>query len=156
MTIIESNGELALINTVRLNEKALKELDKLGTVKQIIRIGAFHGRDDAFYLDRYHADFLTTNMDNEIRNLSTQYLSDGFRLKQGQFFMFENSHPSEGFLYIDNHDGIIITSDSIKNWVEVDEFFSDETGKIATQSGEIAKACITYLVKSNWSAKKRI
>ncbi len=53
MTIVRSGSELTLINTVRLNEEALQKLDALGVVTNIVRIGAFHGRDDAFYQNRY-------------------------------------------------------------------------------------------------------
>ena len=55
MVIIRNGNELSLINTVRLNEEGLAVLDALGTVKNVIRIGAFHGRDDGFYLERYQA-----------------------------------------------------------------------------------------------------
>lgn len=55
MVIVRENGELTLINTVRLDEEGLTALEHLGHVKNVVRIGAFHGYDDAFYLDRYHA-----------------------------------------------------------------------------------------------------
>ena len=61
MTIINSNGDLTLINTVRLNEEGLRALDMLGSVKHVVSIGAFHGRDDAFYLDRYQSEFWTVH-----------------------------------------------------------------------------------------------
>lgn len=81
MTIIASNGDLALINTVRLNEDGLRTLDTLGDVKHVIRIGAFHGRDDQFYLDRYKA-CLWTVQPNERANAhsTTQYLKDADKL----------------------------------------------------------------------------
>ena len=53
MTIIRNGSELTLVNTVRLSEEGLNQLDRLGKVTHIVRIGAFHGRDDAFYRDHY-------------------------------------------------------------------------------------------------------
>lgn len=148
MIIIESGNNLTLINTVRLDEEGLKKLDNLGTVKQIMRIGAYHGRDDRFYLDRYEADFWTVSVDEKeanTRNYRVHHLANGNELpiKNSQFFMFEHSLPAEGFLYIDAHEGIIITCDSIKNWTKVDKFFSEDTAKLALASGEISKARIS-------------
>jgi hypothetical protein len=55
MVIIRNGHQLSLINTVRLDDAGLAVLDRLGKVTNVVRIGAFHGRDDAFYLDRYGA-----------------------------------------------------------------------------------------------------
>ena len=55
MTIVRHGDELTLINTIRLDDKGLQQLDALGDVKNIVRLGAFHGQDDAFYQQRYHA-----------------------------------------------------------------------------------------------------
>src|SRR5262249_16450451 len=55
MTVLRQNGELALLNTVRLSDEGLRELDALGRVRHVMRLGAFHGRDDQFYRDRYGA-----------------------------------------------------------------------------------------------------
>src|ERR1700733_12527441 len=65
MTIVEHQGDLTLINTVRLDETRLQALDKLGTIKHVISIGAFHGRDDQFYLDRYKAKLWTVKESND-------------------------------------------------------------------------------------------
>ena len=55
MTIVRDGERLILINTVRLDDDGLAELDRLGKVTDVIRLGALHGRDDAFYVDRYQA-----------------------------------------------------------------------------------------------------
>jgi hypothetical protein len=57
MTIVRDGGRLTLINTVRLNDAGLAELEKLGTVTNVVRIGDMHGVDDPFYVDRYGAKF---------------------------------------------------------------------------------------------------
>jgi hypothetical protein len=143
MTIIERDGNLTLINTVRLGEKGLEELEQLGRVNNIISIGAFHGRDDSFYLDRYQANLWTVH--SEQSNSSTRYLPDTPELpiKNGRFFPFKNASPLEGFIHVAEHEGILITCDSIKNWVEADSFFSEESAKMALASGEIATARIS-------------
>ena len=51
MTIIRDidSGELTLVNSMRLSSADLMELEKLGPIKHIIRVGGFHGRYDGFY-----------------------------------------------------------------------------------------------------------
>ncbi|CDZ79301.1 hypothetical protein BN59_03619 [Legionella massiliensis] len=144
MTIIENDGELTLINTLRLNESGLSELEQLGKVKHVLSIGAFHGRDDSFYLDRYHAKLWAVHP-QEKENGNRQQLQNSTYLpiKNGQFFIFKNASPAEGFVYLSEEEGIIINCDSIKNWVAVDEYFSEDTAKLAQASGEIAKARIS-------------
>ncbi|CAM2840100.1 Uncharacterised protein [Legionella steigerwaltii] len=143
MTVIASNGDLTLINTVRLNDNGLQALDKLGAVKHVFSIGAFHGRDDQFYLDRYEANLWSVHPEKKSHTLRFLKDKDELPIKNGHFFMFKNSSPAEGFIYIEDKDGIIIACDSIKNWVEIDEFFSEDTAKMALAHGEIAKARIS-------------
>jgi hypothetical protein len=55
MSIVRGEDGLTLFNSIRLSEEGLAELDSLGEVKHVVRLGGFHGRDDAFYRDRYGA-----------------------------------------------------------------------------------------------------
>ena len=55
MTIVRDKGALTLINTVRLDGDGLAHLDDLGNIENVVKLGAFHGIDDAFYLARYGA-----------------------------------------------------------------------------------------------------
>jgi hypothetical protein len=57
MCIVRHGGELSLINAIRLTEAGIAALERLGTVKRIIRLGALHGLDDAWYVNRFDADF---------------------------------------------------------------------------------------------------
>jgi len=49
--------DITIINSVRLSEPALKELESMGQIKHIIRLCAYHGMDDAFYIFRYQAKY---------------------------------------------------------------------------------------------------
>lgn len=44
MLVVREAGELTLINTVRLDPAGLRSLEALGTVKHVMRLGAFHGK----------------------------------------------------------------------------------------------------------------
>lgn len=42
---------------MRLSDASLGQLDALGNVRHVLRLGDFHGLDDRFYVDRYQAEF---------------------------------------------------------------------------------------------------
>ena len=150
MIIIRDNDKLSLINTVRLDDKGLAELDALGEVKNIIRIGAFHGRDDAFYLDRYHSKLWALNEMKHADNRATdiQLIPNGqMPVPDCSIFIFETSKHPEGILHIAQEGGILITCDSIKNWVAPDRFFSTETAKIYEEQGFFGTASISNVWK---------
>jgi len=53
MVAIEQPDGLVLVNSVRLSEEGLAQLDALGPVRHVIRLAGSHGRDDPFYKQRY-------------------------------------------------------------------------------------------------------
>ena len=130
MVIIREGGTLTLINTVRLDEAGLAKLDRLGTVKNIIKLGAFHGMDDAFYRARYGArQWALPNMEHEGGHATDAELVPGgdTPFANAQVFVFETSAKPEGLILIERDGGILISCDSLQNWVEPDRFFSDES-----------------------------
>lgn len=112
------NRNLSLINTVRLTEDGLNELESLGTVKNIIRIGAFHGRDDAFYKDRYQADLWVLEGMSDEHGCNIDYVikeEASLPFPNGKVFYFKTARFPEAVIYMKEHNGILITCDSIKN-----------------------------------------
>lgn len=134
MIILRDNNSLSLINTVRLDEKGLEALDNLGDVKHVINIGAFHGRDNAFYVDKYQAKLWT------LENLKEQ-----IPFPDCSLFIFETSRYPEGILHLAREEGILITCDSIKNWLAADKFFSDATAKMYEAQGFFGPASISQV-----------
>ena len=57
MTVIREGTDLTLISAVRLKDEDLTELEKLGTVRHVLKLGFFHGMDDAFYVQKYNAKY---------------------------------------------------------------------------------------------------
>lgn len=156
MIIIRDNGKLSLINTVRLDDQGLAVLDTLGEVNNVIRIGAFHGRDDAFYLDRYHAKLwaLKEMKDANKRVTDMQLVPNGqMPVPDCSIFIFETSKHPEGILHIAQHGGILITCDSIKNWLAADKFFSPETAKLYEEQGFFGAASISTVWKQACDVK---
>ena len=53
MHIIKEGGELAIVNPVRVDKETLKEIESLGKICHIYKIGQLHGVDVPFYMDKY-------------------------------------------------------------------------------------------------------
>jgi hypothetical protein len=150
MIIIRDQNKLSLINTVRLDDKGLAALDTLGSVENIIRIGAFHGRDDAFYLDRYHAKlWALEGMQHQNKRLADHLLEQNGTMPftDCALFIFETSEHPEGILHIAKEGGIVVTCDSIKNWVAADPFFSTDSAKMYQEQGFFGIATISHVWK---------
>lgn len=146
MVIVRNNKKLSLINTVRLDDAGLAALDALGKVENIIRIGAFHGRDDAFYLDSYQAKlWAIKGMKHDDNRMADIELSTGGKMpfENCAFFQFETTKFPEGILHINQEGGILITCDSIKSWVAPDQFFSEKTAQLYQKQGFFGSATIS-------------
>lgn len=130
MTVVRENGELTIINSVRLNDEGLKQLDQLGKVVNVVRIGDMHGVDDPFYVDRYNATFwaLEGMKTKEGLHVDKRLVEGGeMPLSDASLFEFKTVKRPEGILRLDRDGGILIACDSLQNWVEPDEFFDEQT-----------------------------
>jgi len=138
MTVVRDNDALTLINSVRLDDASLAELDALGRVAHVVKIGSLHGRDDAFYRARYGAKFWALpGMVHEHGLVADQELSSHGEVPFAgcSVFTFHTTRRPECIIHIDRADGILVSCDSLQNWVEPDTFFSDESRQIMTEMG---------------------
>lgn len=137
MAIIKEGDELTLVNTVRLNEEGLAQLDKLGKVKNVIRLAAFHGMDDPFYKDRYNATVWSVDAPyatgfskhpkaEEIYFTPDVVLSDAsdLPLKDAKIFEFKTSSLAELLLLMNVDGGIVVAGDSMQNISGPDQYFN--------------------------------
>lgn len=143
MTVVRDDRGLTLINSVRLNEQGLEQLDKLGTVEHVIRIGDMHGIDDPFYVARYGATFWALpdmQIQDNLRIGKT--LSEGGKtpVEGGSVFQFKTTRRPEAILRLERSGGILIACDSLQNWVAPDEFFLEETAATMRDMGFFAPA----------------
>ena len=156
MIIVRDGNALSLINTVRLQDNALITLESLGDVQNIIRIGAFHGRDDLFYIDRYSAKlWALKGMVHDHNHTTDIEMVSGSKMPfdKGSFFVFETAKQPEGALHIAQEGGILITCDSIKNWLAPDQFFNAETAKTYEDQGLFGAASISTVWKKACNVK---
>src|SRR5690554_3739987 len=116
MIILKDGDELSLINPVRMNNESLSKLDELGVVRRILRLGDFHGLDDAFYIDRYKCEFWAqdgqeTYKTPRITNQISSSVNCPF--PNSQFFTFESAQYPEAAILLKDHK-LLITTDSVQ------------------------------------------
>jgi len=148
MIILREGEALTLISTVRLNDKGLRALDALGRVKNIVKLGAYHlgvhnGLDDPFYADRYVPNVWALDGMEHRDGLTTSHVprpGGDMPVTQASLFTYHSSTMPEGMLLLHRDGGILISADSLQNWAEVDEFFSENAAIRMQQAGFIQPA----------------
>lgn len=130
MTVVRESGRLTIVNSVRLDPEGLRQLEALGQVQNVVRIGDMHGVDDPFYVDRYRPTFWAMpGMDIQDGLTVDKSLTAGGEMPfdNCSFFEFKTTKLPEGILRLDRDEGILIACDSLQNWVAPDEFFDAQT-----------------------------
>lgn len=143
MIVVREGTALTLVNTVRLDAEGLAQLDGLGSVKNIVKLGTFHGIDDPYYIDRYGAKLWALPGMSGENGLSVDVVmtADSLPFAGCKLFSFETSKQPEGLLLIEREGGVLIACDSLQNWVEADRFFDEASA--TTMAG------IGFLVPAN-------
>ena len=138
MTVVRDGERLIILNSVRLTDEGLAELDKLGKVTDVVRLGSLHGRDDPFYMDRYDVEYWAMpGMEHETGLKATQALApdEPLPISDASFFDFRTTKLPEGIMRLDREGGILIACDALQNWLAPDEFFSDSSRELMTNMG---------------------
>jgi hypothetical protein len=122
MTIVRQGTELTLLNSVRLSPEGEKELEKLGNVKHLVRVGAFHGIDDPYYQQRYSPTLWAPPKIKHLGSLKTdEELAPGHApIAKAQVFAFEHGKRAEVAILLEQDGGTLITCDSYQNWSTFD------------------------------------
>jgi len=127
MVILREGSDLTLINPVRLSEARLDDLDALGHVVRVIRLGDFHGLDDQFYVDRYQCLFWAqagqATYDSPVTDVLVDEAFPG-PVSDSEFFVFRNAVYPEAALLLKRH-RLLITTDSLqyhKEWTHFSRF----------------------------------
>jgi len=150
MIIIREGNSLSLICAIRLDSAGIDKLDALGKVENVIKLGAYHlggknGLDDPFYVNRYKAKlWAISGMEHKMGLETTNCLSVQGQLpfSEGAFFVYETSKMPEGLILIKKEGGILISADSLQNWIHIDPCFSELGGTKMQKGGFIQPANI--------------
>ena len=132
MVILRHQNDLTVLNSVRLSTKGETELDALGTVRHVVRLGYFHGQDDAYFVDRYAADFWAPLASRAKPGPAvTQILSeaDGLPVPDTQVLLFRHSKHPEAVVLLQRHGGLLLTCDALQNYA--DRRFCSPVAKLA-------------------------
>ena len=119
MTIVRDQGQLTLVNPVRMDDAGLLSLQALGEVSHVLRLGPMHGMDDPFYVARYDADFWsfgggTTYTTPVIKHT----LAEGGALpfRDARLFAFSYMTEPEGAILLERSPGVLLTCDAIQSY----------------------------------------
>lgn len=122
MTIVRQDGDLTVINSARLDPDGEAALDKLGRVKHLVRLGAFHGADDPYYVDRYKPTLWAPPKTKHAGALKTdrELAVGACPIEGARVFLFEHAKQAEGAILLERDGGLLITVDSYQNWESFD------------------------------------
>ncbi len=119
MVIVRHEGDLTLVNPIRLNEASEAELNTMGTVKHVLRSGPLHGVDDPYYVDTYKAEFWTRPGGTAYTEPAIDHeLSEGGPLPfpNAELFCFDGTVQPEAALLFRTGKGLLATCDSIQHY----------------------------------------
>ena len=119
MGVIREGSDLTLINPIRLDADGEAQLQSLGQVSNLLRLGPFHGVDDPYYADNFTARFwcqpggqayTEPPIDVELGSESTLPFADG------ELFEFTGTLQPECALLLKRERGILFTCDAIQHY----------------------------------------
>lgn len=118
MTIVRQGKSLTVINSVRLSPEGEAELEKLGKLEHVVRIGAFHGADDPYYVSRFGAKLWAPARTRHHRGIRHDHeLGPGNTpIERSSVFLFEKGRAPEATLRLDHEGGVLVSCDSYQNW----------------------------------------
>jgi len=117
MIILKQDGELTLINPVRLNSQEEAKLCALGDITKVLRLGDFHGLDDQYYIDHFQAEFWCQKGQSIYKAPIPDTIIEeetSSPIENSEFFIFSTAKFPEAALLLKNHK-LLITTDSIQN-----------------------------------------
>ena len=118
MAIVRNGDDLTVISPVRRSPAGEAELEQLGTVRHVVKIGFMYGIDDAYYIERFGATYWALpggtrpqdpTPDNELRPGSLP-------INDAELFEFHDAINKEGALLVRRAGGILITCDAVPHW----------------------------------------
>lgn len=156
MTVLRdpASGELTLINSMRLSEEGLQDLEALGPIQHVIRLASMHGADDGFYRERYGATVHALRGTWYTSGLSAQasaedsYFSPDLYFEKGSdlpiqgatVHIMESPSLREASILLDREGGILLSGDYFHNTPTPDEFTNSLAGVCMRVMG-LARPC---------------
>ncbi|WP_144395004.1 hypothetical protein [Pleionea sediminis] len=155
MTVIRhDDNSLTLVNSLRLSEAGLKELDKLGRVERVIRLASMHGADDAFFRERYNAKVFALKGTRYIRGLTAdtddiesyfepdEWFDEktGLPIPDSCVWVMNSPKLKEACVLLQRDGGILLAGDMLHN-TPVPSPYTNRIAKIGMRLFGLAKSC---------------
>jgi hypothetical protein len=144
MTIVrEADGSLVIIHAVMLPDDAQKEIEALGPIKHVVKLGAFHGMDDRAYHERYKPTIWAPVGCDPIEGVTRKELVPGgdSPIAGATIFDFASSKTPETAMLVPRHGGVLLACDSVQNW-ETTTGCTKLGAMMARMMGFKGRACI--------------
>ena len=121
MAVVRDGDDLTLVSSVRLSKEGEAELEKLGTVKHVVKIG-IHGMDDAYCVQRFGATYWAPEGTFAEGGPKHETLREGgdLPISDATLFSFHDTKKPEAAILLSREGGILLTCDSVQNWVGLD------------------------------------
>ena len=119
MAIVRHQGELSLVNPIRLDEEGERRLLALGDIERILRLGPMHGLDDPYYVERFGAEFWAPGESETYPEPKIEQKLAADRplpFPDAELFAFEGTKQPESALLVRRDPGILLTCDAIEHY----------------------------------------
>lgn len=116
MIVIRSGRDLTLVNAIRLSKQGEDELEALGTVSHVVRLGLYHTTDLPYHRERFSK---ATFWGPKPADARVEKLVDAGPSPRVRVFTFEGGNEPEAALIVEQPGGnLLVTCDSIQNWAD--------------------------------------
>ena len=119
MAVIRHDGELTLIDPIRLYAAEEKKLQTLGSIKHVMRLGAMHGLDDPYYVNTFQATFWCQPGGSIYTqpNIDVVMRPDGrLPFPDAELFCFNGTVQPESALVLQRGKGLLLTCDALQHY----------------------------------------
>lgn len=121
MTIVALSDGLAILNAVRLDASGERELERLGTVKHLVKLSDSHGVDEPYYVDRYEPEVWTLPDAKAGRVTATQALGPAVPIPGARLLRYPGTRGwHESALLLPHGEGTLVSCDALQNHADFD------------------------------------
>lgn len=121
MVIVRHGGDLTLVNPIRLSAAGEADLEALGAVRHVMRLGLFHGMDDAYSVARFGAQFWCQAGSDRYPDPKPDHeLTEGgpLPIPDATLFVFRETTRPECALLLRRGNGLLLTCDAIQHYAD--------------------------------------
>jgi hypothetical protein len=118
MVALLGNDGWVVLNPVRLSERAERDMLAKGPIRHAVRLGTYHGMDDAYYAERLGAQFWAVpGVHAHPEPAGTRAITEGgaFPVPGAQVVIFSKATRAECVVNLPQH-RLLVTCDSVQNY----------------------------------------